>query len=73
MQNSTSTGSKPVWIRKPQLRERWGGMPISTFDYRLKRGLIPSAEYPFGPRTPYWRLEVIEAHEQPKNSTDAPA
>ena len=38
-------------------------MPNSTFYDRLKKGLIPPPEYPFGPDTPYWRLDVIEAHE----------
>jgi predicted DNA-binding transcriptional regulator AlpA len=55
--------TKPVWIRGPKLRERWGGMSNSTFYDRLKKGFIPKPEYPFGPDTPYWRMSVIEAHE----------
>jgi hypothetical protein len=58
-----SDTTRPTWIRGPQLRKRWGGMSNSTFYDRLKKGLIPAAEYPFGPSTPYWRLDVIEAHE----------
>lgn len=54
---------KQVWIRGPQLRKRWGDMPNSTFYARLARRQIPAPEYPFGPTTPYWRVEVIEAHE----------
>lgn len=54
---------RPTWIRGPQLRKRWGDMPNSTFYDRLKRGLIPEPEYPFGPQTPYWRMSKIEAHE----------
>jgi hypothetical protein len=38
-------------------------MPNSTFYDRLKRGLIPRPEYPFGPGTPYWRMDKIEAAE----------
>lgn len=45
------------------MRARWAGMPNSTFYYRLQKGLIPAPEYPFGPTTPYWRVEAIEAHE----------
>lgn len=52
-----------VYIRGGALRSRWGNMPHSTFYDRLKKGLIPPPEYPFGPTTPYWRLSVIEAHE----------
>lgn len=54
----------PTWMRGPDLRRRWGGMPTSTFYDRLKAGLIPKPEYPFGPSTPYWRVSVIEAHER---------
>lgn len=55
--------SESIWIRGPKLRERWGAMPNSTFYNRLKKGLIPAAEYPFGPETPYWRMAAIEALE----------
>lgn len=65
MQEQPYTAPRPVWIRGPQLRKRWGDMPNSTFYNRLQRGLIPQPEYPFGPSTPYWRQETIEAHEQP--------
>lgn len=58
-----STSPDPIWIRCPQLRARWGGMPSSTFYNRLKLGVIPAPEYPFGPTTPYWRMTVIEEHE----------
>ncbi len=61
-----------VWIRGPQLRLRWGGMAHSTFYDRLKKGLIPKAEYPFGPDTPYWRVEAIQALEaRSKSSANA--
>lgn len=55
--------NRPIWIRGPQLRQRWAGMANSTFYDRLKRGLIPAPHYPFGPGTPYWRLDEIEAAE----------
>jgi hypothetical protein len=54
----------PIWIRRHALQQRWGDMPTSTFYDRLKKGLIPPAEYPFGPHMPHWRLAVIEAHER---------
>lgn len=64
MGNKAAVGEKPTWIRGPQLRQRWGNMPPSTFYWRLERGLIPPPEYPFGETTPYWRIDAIEAHEQ---------
>jgi hypothetical protein len=56
--------TSPLWIRGPQLRKRWGDMPNSTFYDRLKKGRIPAPQYPFGPDTPYWRIDEIEAHER---------
>ena len=55
---------RPIWIRGPELRERWGGMANSTFYERLKRGLIPAPHYPFGPKTPHWYIADIEAYER---------
>lgn len=60
----TEHDNRPTWISGPKLRKRWGDMPNSTFYDRLKRKLIPPAEYPFGPATPYWRLQAIEAFER---------
>jgi len=54
---------KPIWIRGPRLRQRWDNMAASTFHDRLRRGLIPKPEYPFGPAVPYWRMEDVERFE----------
>lgn len=63
MKPTTPDLSRPQYLRAGQLRKRWGDMPNSTFYDRLKKRLIPAPEYPFGPSTPYWRMDVIEAHE----------
>lgn len=61
---SKGTGQpNQLLIRGPALRRRWGGMAPSTFYWRLKEGIIPPPIYPFGPATPYWRLEDIERFE----------
>lgn len=64
MQDEPASADRPIWIRGPQLRKRWGDMPNSSFYARLKKHAIPAPEYPFGPTTPYWRLSAIEAHER---------
>jgi hypothetical protein len=61
--------NRPVWMRRLALQKRWGDMPTSTFYNRLQRRLIPAPEYPFGPNTPYWRLDAIEAHEKRAEAT----
>jgi hypothetical protein len=60
---------KPIWIRGPRLRQRWGNMPASTFHDRLKRGAIPKPEYPFGPAVPYWRMDDVERFENASKVT----
>jgi len=64
MDSTDDKGRQPTWIRGKQLRDRWAGMPTSTFYDRLKKQLIPPPEYPFGPATPYWRMSAIEALER---------
>jgi hypothetical protein len=59
----TTATTRTPWIRKAPLQRRWNDMPNSTFWDRQKRGLIPLAEFPFGPTVPYWRMSVIEAFE----------
>ena len=54
---------KPIWISGPSLRQRWD-MPISTFHYRVKNGVIPAPVHPFGPNKPYWLVEDIERFER---------
>ena len=56
--------AQPVWLRAHEVRIRFARMPHSTFYARLKKHLLPAAEYPFGPRTPLWRLSVIEDFER---------
>ncbi|RYH63564.1 MAG: hypothetical protein EON54_07910 [Alcaligenaceae bacterium] len=56
---------RPVWIPGPRLRLRWG-MSNSSFYSKLKLGILPKPEYPFGPAKPYWRMEAIEQFEASK-------
>lgn len=53
---------KPIWIQGPRLRQRWG-ISNTTFYEKLKAGIIPAPEYPFGPQKPYWRMEAVERFE----------
>ena len=62
--------ARAVFIRGPELRKRWANMPNSTFYDRLKKGLIPAPEYPFGVSTPYWRLDAVEAKEQESKASE---
>ncbi|MET3498163.1 helix-turn-helix transcriptional regulator [Variovorax boronicumulans] len=62
MQLNRTKPEAPVYIQGPRLRQRWG-ISNSTFYEKLKAGVIPAPEYPFGPSKPYWRMEAIERFE----------
>lgn len=70
MQTDKTPQADPVWIQGPRLRQRWGGMSNSTFYAKIKAGLIPKPEYPFGSR-PYWRMDVVERFEASKGTRGA--
>lgn len=67
MHANSSSPIKPVWINGPRLRQRWG-ISNSTFYAHLRKGLIPSPEYPFGTAMPYWRMETVEQFEDSKKA-----
>ncbi|MGX5650193.1 helix-turn-helix transcriptional regulator [Hydrogenophaga borbori] len=67
MQAQPLSPASPVWIQGPRLRQRWA-ISNSTFYAKLRAGLIPAPEYPFGPAKPYWRMEVIEQFEASKKA-----
>ena len=56
---------KPIWIQGPRLRKRWD-MSNSSFYAKLKQGILPQPEYPFGSAKPYWRMDAIEKFEASK-------
>ena len=61
--NDPKAPVRPVWISGPSLRSRWN-MPLSTFHYRVAKGVIPAPVHPFGPNKPYWLMDDIEQFEQ---------
>lgn len=64
MSNDKTPPADPVWIQGSRLRQRWG-ISNTTFYAKLKAGLIPKPEYPFGTR-PFWRMDVVEQFEASK-------
>ncbi|MDM0118903.1 helix-turn-helix transcriptional regulator [Variovorax arabinosiphilus] len=68
MQTRSGPVTSPVWIQGPRLRQRWG-ISNSTFYVKLREGVLPQPEYPFGPSKPYWRMDAIEEFEASKKVT----
>jgi hypothetical protein len=59
----TKTSAKR-WLRKRQMRERYGNVADRTVERAVKDGRIPPPEYPFGNNIPMWAEDVLEAHER---------
>jgi hypothetical protein len=52
------------WLRKRQVRERYGNVVDKTIERAVKDGRIPPPEYPFNNKVPFWDEERLEAHER---------
>jgi hypothetical protein len=52
------------WLRKRQVRERYGNVVDRTVERAVRDGRIPPPEYPFGNKIPMWAEDVLEAHER---------
>jgi hypothetical protein len=59
----TKTSAKR-WLRKRQVRERYGDVTDRTVERAVKAGRIPPPEYPFNNKVPMWAEDVLEAHER---------
>jgi hypothetical protein len=60
----TEKRTKRRWLRKKQLRERYGDVVDKTIERAVKDGRIPPPEFPFDNKVPFWDEETLEAHER---------
>jgi hypothetical protein len=60
---STGPPSKK-YLRKRQVRQRYGDCTDRTIERKVKLGLLPAPEFPLGPNVPMWDEEVLDAHDQ---------
>lgn len=56
--------AKKRWLRKRQVRERYGDCCDRTLERAVRDGRLPPPEFPFGNRIPFWSEEALEAHER---------
>jgi hypothetical protein len=52
------------WLRKRQLRERYGDINPRTIERAVAAGRLPPPQFPFGNRIPFWDEAVLEEHER---------
>jgi hypothetical protein len=59
-----SKTSPKRWLRKRQVRERYGDISDRTVERAIIAGRLPPPEFPFSNRTPFWDEAVLEEHER---------
>jgi hypothetical protein len=52
------------WLRKAQLRERYGGVTNRTIDRHVEQKKLPPPEYPFQNRIPMWRVDLLDESDR---------
>lgn len=59
-----SNTSSKRWLRKRQVRERYGDVAARTIERAVEAGRLPPPEFPFNNRIPFWDEAALEAHER---------
>jgi hypothetical protein len=52
------------WLRKRQLRARYGEVTDRTIERAVNDGRLPAPEFPFKNKIPMWDEDVLEAYER---------
>jgi hypothetical protein len=52
------------WLRKRQMRERYGNVTDRTIERAVKDGRLPPPQFPFNNAVPFWDEETVAAHER---------
>jgi hypothetical protein len=60
----TATTNKTVWVRKRQVRERYGNCSDSTIDRMVESGKLPPPQHPFGNKIPFGSLAELDASDK---------
>jgi hypothetical protein len=61
---SSTEKSTKRWLRKREVRARYGNVVDRTVERAVRDGRLPPPEYPFGNRIPLWNEETLEARER---------
>jgi predicted DNA-binding transcriptional regulator AlpA len=61
----TATANKPtVWVRKRQVRERYGNCSDRTIDRMVDSGKLPPPQHPLGNKVPFWSEAELDASDK---------
>ena len=51
------------WLRKRQVRTRYGEISDRALERAVKAGRIPAPEFPTGSRVPMWREDLLDLND----------
>lgn len=61
----TATANKQtVWVRKRQVRERYGNCSDRTIDRMVEKRKLPPPHHPLGNKVPFWSLAELDASDK---------
>jgi hypothetical protein len=52
------------WLRKAELRARYGNISNKSVERHIAAKRLPSPEYPLGNRIPMWAEDVLDANDR---------
>jgi predicted DNA-binding transcriptional regulator AlpA len=58
------TTQQTVWLRKRQMRERYGYCSDRTIDRMVKSGKLPPPQYVLGNSVPFWSEAELDASDK---------
>jgi hypothetical protein len=59
-----SSIKQTVWMRRSQVRERYGNISDTTLDRHVKAAKLPPPKYPFDNRIPFWNVAELDESDK---------
>jgi predicted DNA-binding transcriptional regulator AlpA len=53
-----------TWLRKKQLRARYGNCSDRTIDRMVKANKLPTPQYPLGNKIPFWSEQALDQSDK---------
>jgi hypothetical protein len=61
---SVTANKQTVWVRKRQVRERYGNCSDRTIDRMVEKGKLPPPHHPLSNKVPFWSLAELDASDK---------
>jgi hypothetical protein len=60
----SAKASPKRWLRKRQVRARYGDITDRTVERMVKDGRLPKPKFPLGNRLPFWDEQTLDEHDR---------